>query len=200
VHAETNIWQRVEHGEFLQLAAVVFLLFWAALGLFFLFFWNAGWFGFSAACVTLAAVFLLRERILQRRWNAEDMTVLVEPVELRFRQEFSVSLRLSGEKAATVRWWRVELVGLVTEPGSKTLSPEVFAQLEFVVDPAPGEDRVTELRMVMTAPKRKDVADVNVTQDGWFVRTIVESDRGRMESGRVPVRLLDVTAQELLSE
>ncbi len=200
MHGMTNSWQRVEHGGLLQLAAVLFLLFWAALGLFFLFFWNAAWFGFSAACVTLAAAFLVRERVFRRPWKIDEMSVVVEPTDLRFRQEFIVSLRLSGDKAATVRWWRVELVGLVAEQEKKSVSPEVFAQLEFVVDPAPGEDRVTELRMVMTAPKRKDVAGLNITPDGWFVRAIVESERGRMESGRVPVRMLDVAGQDLLSE
>jgi hypothetical protein len=68
-----------------------------------------------------------------------------------------------------VRWWKAELIA----------DDATVTESEFAVDPEAESEPVAELEMVMAVP--------SVEAREWWVVVTVETERGRMESGRVAV-------------
>lgn len=187
MQAQTNAWQSVESGGCLSIAAMLLLLVWAPVAVYHAVFWDAERFAFAFGFAAIGLALLGRQRFRKRTVELRDMTVTVDPTDLRPSQDFVVSLKLSGATAHKIRWWRVELTALVADAGAKHPDQEVFAQQEFVVDPEASEGPVNELQMLMRAPSARELGRWIIR--GWFVRATVESDHGRMESGRVEVRI-----------
>lgn len=65
--------------------------------------------------------------------------------------------------------------------------PKSVVSAEFAVDPEAESSPVAELRMVLEMPNAATLREFGAEE--WFVRVTVETDHGRMESGRVPMHV-----------
>lgn len=177
----TNEWQRVDNTGCAAWVLRAFLLSWAVVIPYAVIMRSNGWFAFALACVLSGAWLTLRHRA-QRAFEIPEMAVDVVPTELAPGQEFVVSLSVAGDKARTIRWWSSELVADVLDDDPKTM-----VTAEFAIDPAAENAPVSELRMLLTAPDEYVVRETEAQR--WWIRVTVETERGRMESGKVKVRM-----------
>jgi hypothetical protein len=180
MHAGTNEWQRVDNTGCLPWVLRAMLLAWAVVLPYAVITGSLGWFAWSAACVLVGVWLTLRQRS-QRAHAIPEMTVAVTPTELQASQQFLVSLKVDGEKASTVRWWSAELMAEVAGD-----DPKAIVSAEFAIDPGAEVEPVSELQMVLKTPS---AAILRESAD-WWVRVTVETDRGRMVSGKVEVRVI----------
>ncbi len=182
MQAGTNKWQRVDNTGCFPWALRAFLLSWAIMLPYAVITGSKGWFGWSLMCVLTGVWWTLRERS-QRSVVAPEMTVGVVPSVLYPDERCLVTLRIEGDKARTVRWWSAEL--MIAQTGDE---PKVLVSAEFAIDPEAGSAPVSELQMVLVAPGAAALGDTAGNE--CFVQATVQTDRGRMESGRVPVELI----------
>jgi hypothetical protein len=181
VSASTNEWQRVDNQGCVPAVLRISLLCWAIVLPYAVITGNKGWFAFSLACVLTGVWWTLRNRA-QGAFFTAGMGVSVVPPVLRPHESCLVTLRIEDDAAKSVRWWRAELLAEV--PGDE---PKVVVTAEFAIDPAAGNAPVAELQMVLTLPGESTIGDVEA--QAWFVQATVETERGRMESGRVRVEI-----------
>jgi hypothetical protein len=180
--AGTNQWQRVDNTGCVAWVLRAMLLAWAVVLPYAVITGSVGWFACSGACV-LAGVWLTLRQRSQRALEIPEMIVDVTPDELHAGEQFLVALRVDGEKASTIRWWRAELVAEVEGDDPKTI-----VNAEFAIDPGAEVVPVSELQMVLEAPSAAIIRDANSAD--WWVRVTVETDRGRMVSGKVGLRVV----------
>ena len=177
----TKEWQRVDNTGCFPWVLRVLLLSWAVILPYAVITRSTGWFAWSSACV-LAGVWLTLRHRTQPAFEIPEMTVDVSPSDLAPGEGFVVTLFVRGEKARTVRWWSAELMAAVTGDDPKTV-----VTAEFAVEPEAEMAPVSELQMVLIAPSASMLGEVSARE--WWVQVTVETDRGRMESGRAPVAL-----------
>jgi hypothetical protein len=180
--AGSNEWERVDTTGCFPWVLRAMLLAWSVVLPYAVITGNKGWFVWSAACV-LAGVWLTLRQRSQRAFEIPDMAVDVSPNDLHPGDQFLVTLKVGGEKARTIRWWSAEMMADVEGD-----DPRVMVNAEFAIDPEADMSPVSELQMVLEAPSLSAVRDAN--RSDWWVRVTVETDRGRMESGRVAVRVV----------
>ena len=119
----------------------------------------------------------------RRGWTSiAELGVEISSSELYPGEAFAVGLRTSGEMAHRVRWWGAELMAGVAGD-----DPKSVVSAEFVVDPEADEAPVSELQMLLTVPGESELRAVKARE--WWVQVTVETQHGRMESGRVGVRV-----------
>jgi hypothetical protein len=162
-------WQRVDNTGFVQTVLTVFLLAWAAMIPYALMAGSTGWLAWSSACVLLGLGLVVREQRRKRARLLPGVAVEVWPESVRAGESIVVRLVLSGQAATRVRWWKAELIA----------DDATVTESEFAVDPEAESEPVAELEMVMAVP--------SVEAREWWVVVTVETERGRMESGRVAV-------------
>ena len=180
MQASTNEWQRVDNTGCLPWTFRALLLSWAIILPYAVITGSKGWFGWSLACVLAGVWLTLRDRT-QRTLSTRGMTVDVVPDALRPGEQFLVMLKVEDDKARTIRWWKAEMMAAV--PGD---DPKTIVSAEFVIDPGAEGAPVAELEMILIAPNANAIGEMGT--DDCFVQVTVETERGRMESGRVPVR------------
>jgi hypothetical protein len=176
----TNEWQRVDNTGCMQVALRIFLLAWAVVLPYAVITRSFGWFGTAMACVLVGVWLTLRER-QQRAFEIPEMLVDVSPSDLAPNEPFVVRLRIAGDKSRTIRWWSAELMA------SKGDEPKTMVSAEFAIDPEAGAAPVSELQMLLAAPGASVIAENDASE--WWVQVTVQTERGRMESGRVGVTL-----------
>lgn len=181
MRGETHEWLRVDNTGCGPWMLRVFLLAWAIMLPYAVMTGSKGWFGWSLGCVMLGVWLTLRHRG-QRAFAIPEMTVEVAPNDLRPGEPFQVTLQVGGDEARTIRWWSAEMMAVVADD-----DPKPMVKAEFAIDPEAEAAPVSELQMVLEAPGTAALHDAE--GEGWFVQVTVETDRGRMESGRVPVRI-----------
>jgi len=93
-----------------------------------------------------------------------------------------VSLHTSGAMSKSVRWWGAEMMA-----GVKGDDPRTVVGAEFAIEPDAEVAPVAELQMILTVPGDSELRSSGARE--WWVQVTVETERGRMESGRVPVRV-----------
>lgn len=180
--AGTNTWQRVDNTGCFPWVLRVFLLAWS-IGLpYAVVTGSKGWFAWSLACA-LGGVWLTVRSRNQGALVIPDMSVNLLPQTLAPGQQFIVTLQLSADKGRSIRWWRAEMMAGLTGD-----DPKPVVSAEFAVDPQNESAPVSELQMVLEAPAATVLRELKTEE--WFVRVTVESDRGRLESGRVPIELV----------
>lgn len=179
MRAGTNEWQRVDNVGCFPTVLRVLLLAWIIVVPYAAMTGNRGWLLVSVFCV-VCGMWMTWQQRRQRRLEIPEMTVDVAPSEVHPGEQVLVSLGLGGDKAYSVRWWSAELVGDVVGD-----DPKAVASGEFAVDPEAEAAPVAELQMVLTVPDAISLQQVRARK--WFVQVMVETERGRMESGRVPL-------------
>ena len=172
-------WRRVDNTGCVQVVLTLFLLGWAVMIPYALIYRNTGWLTWSVACVALGVLYARRQRKKQSTHSLPGVGVEVVPESVRAGETIAVRLMLSGEVAGRVRWWKAALRAKVVDEHDHE-SDEALSASEFVVDPSGEEDPVSELEMVLAVPRVNDARE-------WWVVVTVETERGRMESGRVGV-------------
>jgi hypothetical protein len=181
VSASTNEWQRVDNQGCVPAALRISLLCWAIVLPYAVITGSKAWFAFSLACVLVGVWWTMRNRA-QRAFAAAGMSITVVPPVLYPHESCLVTLLIEDDTAKNIRWWRAELLAEV--PGDE---PKVVVTAEFAIDPAAGSAPVAELQMVLTLPGESTMGDLDAR--GWFVQATVETERGRMASGRVGVNV-----------
>jgi len=181
VNAGTNEWQRVDNTGCLPWMLRVFLLSWA-IGLpYAVVTGSKGWFFWSLACVLTGAWLTVRARN-QGAFEVPGMRVNVSPEILEPGERVVVTLRVAGDNGRTIRWWSAEVMASLSGD-----DPKSVVSAEFAVDPEAESSPVAELRMVLEMPNAATLREFGAEE--WFVRVTVETDHGRMESGRVPMHV-----------
>jgi hypothetical protein len=165
-------WQRVDNTGFVQTVLTVFLLGWVVMIPYALMTQSMGWLAWSSACVVLGIGLVVREQRRKRARLLPGVAVEVWPSDARPGDAIVVRLVLSGEVATRVRWWKAELFA----------DEASVNESEFAVDPEAESEPVAELEMALAVPRVEDAR-------AWWVVVTVETERGRMESGRVPISL-----------
>ena len=181
MRAGTNHWQRIDNTGCFPWVLRAMLLAWAIILPYAIITASKGWFAWSAACVLLGVWLTLRQRS-QRMFEIAEMGVEVSPEDVVAGEQLLVTLRVVGEKASTVRWWSAEIMADDSENDAK-----VLASAEFAVDPEAESAPISELQMVLAVPSAAVIGDLRNRE--WWVQVTVETDRGRMESGRVSVNV-----------
>ena len=181
--AGTNEWQRVDNTGCLPWVLRVLLLAWSIVLPYAVVSGSKGWFAWSLACVLVGVWLTVRSRN-QQAFEMPEMTVDLLPEILEAGQQFVVVLRVSGDKGRTIRWWRAEMMAAGDED-----EPKSVVSAEFAVDPEAESSPVAELQMVLAVPSLNVLREYDAQE--WFVRVTVETEHGRMESGRVPVRVVE---------
>jgi len=181
MQAGTNEWQRVDNTGCMEVVLRVFLLSWAVVLPYAVITRSFGWFGSAMVCV-MAGVWLTLRHRRQTAFEIPEMLVDVSPSELAPNEPFVVRLRIAGDKARTIRWWSAEMMADVAGDDPKTM-----VSAEFAIDPEADAAPVSELQMLLAAPSASIIAESGARE--WWVQVTVETERGRMESGRVKVRL-----------
>lgn len=182
MQAATNEWQRVDNTGCFPWVLRALLLGWAVIIPYAVIFRSIGWLVWSSACVLAGLSLIVRERA-KRGFEIPEMTVGVAPSDLHAGEEFLVTLNVVGDKARGIRWWRAEMVAAV--PGD---DPKTIVSAEFAVDPEAELSPVSELQMILVAPGASVVRDMEA--NAWWLQVTVETAHGRMESGRVAVRMV----------
>src|SRR5664279_4736939 len=181
MRAATNEWQRVDNTGCFPWVLRAMLLAWAIVLPYAVVTASRGWFTWSAACVLLGVWLTLRRRS-QRAFEIPEMVVEVSPEYVAAGEQLLVTLRVRGEKATTIRWWSAEIMAEVSGD-----DPKALVSAEFAVDPEAEIAPISELQMVLAVPSAAAIADSRSRE--WWVQVTVETDRGRMESGRVAVNV-----------
>ena len=167
-------WRRVEGAGCVTWGVRVFLLGWVVAIPYFVVHWDAGWLTWSCACAVLGIGLLVRER---RRMRVREIPGTV--VEVRPEGEWIVVRLVVGEELQRkIRWWKASLVAASEDEET------VVSEAEFAVDPPAEGEPVTELEMTVGVPS--GIAE----QAEWFVRVMVETDGGRLVSGKVLLRVV----------
>ncbi len=180
MRAGTNEWQRIDNTGCLPWIFRAMLLSWAVVLPYAVITGSKEWFGWSLACVLAGVWLTLRGRA--NRFVAPEMTVDVVPAELQAGEQFLVTLNIGGDKARTIRWWSAEMMVEVAGDDPKSL-----VTAEFAIDPEAETSPIAELQMVLTVPDATAMRAFN-SQD-LFVQVTVQTERGRMESGKVAVQV-----------
>ena len=161
-------WQRVDNTGCVQMTVTVFLLAWGVMIPYALMVHSDGWLAWSSACVVAGIALVVREQRRKRARALPGVSVEVWPENVQAGESIVVRLVLSGEVATRVRWWKAELIA----------DDETVSESEFAVDPEAEAEPVAELEMGMAMPRMDGVRE-------WWVVVTVETERGRMESGKV---------------
>lgn len=172
-------WRRVDNTGCVQVVVTVFLLAWVVIIPYALIYRNMGWLIWSVLCVGAGAWYGRRERKKQLAHSLPGVAVEFLPEPVRAGEAVVVRLVLSGEVAGRVRWWKASLHAKVLDEHDDERHDAVSAS-EFVVDPSGEEEPVSELEMVLGVPRVDEAR-------AWWVVVTVETERGRMESGKVPL-------------
>jgi hypothetical protein len=172
----TTEWQRVDNTGCVQTVVTGFLLAWVAMIPYALMFHRAGWLLWSSLCVLAGSGLLVRERKRKRARPLPGVSVEVWPESVRAGESIAVRLVLSGEVATRVRWWKAALLARVEEE-------ETVSASEFAVDPEAEAEPVADLEMLLPVPRVDDARE-------WWVVVTVETERGRMESGKVAISVV----------
>jgi hypothetical protein len=183
VSTGTNQWQRVDNTGCLPWVMRVFLLAWS-IGLpYAVVTGSTGWFAWCLACVLVGVWLTVRSRN-QKAFEIPEMTVELLPEALEPGQQFAVMLRVTGDKGRSIRWWSAEMMAAVSGD-----DPKPVVSAEFAIDPEAESSPVAQLQMVLDVPNASALREFDAKE--WFLRVTVETDHGRMESGKVPVRMVD---------
>ncbi len=185
MRADELQWQRVDNTGALQRGLMIFFLSWAALVPYVLVNRDDGWLAWSAGCVVAGIAMLVRERRRRRAHRLPGVSVEVIPTQMRAGELMVVRLALSGEIARTVRWWKASVVGRVDEKFDEYAE---VSHAEFAVDPPAEGEPVNEMELALAAPTASTIDGEPVEE--WFVQVTVETKRGRMEMGRVAVKVV----------
>ena len=180
MRAGTNEWQRVDNTGCFPWVLRALLLSWAIVLPYAVITGSKVWFGWSSACV-LAGVWLTLRLRAQRGFAIPEMTVDVSPSDLFPDEPFVVTLNVAGDKARSIRWWRAEMIAEVRE------DVKTIVNAEFAVDPEAEASPVAELQMILVVPSATVIRETDAS--AWWVQVTVETERGRMESGRVAVQM-----------
>jgi hypothetical protein len=125
---------------------------------------------------------MLLERRRMRVREIPGTVVELQPETVRPGEWIVVRLVVGEELQRTIRWWKASVVAMAADEEEM-----VVRESEFAVDPAAEGGPVTELEMTIGAPSEREIAEHG---DGeWFVRVMVETERGRLVSGKVGVRV-----------
>jgi hypothetical protein len=186
--AGTSEWQRVDNTGCLPWVFRAFLLSWAIILPYAVVVRSFEWFAWSLLCV-IAGVWLTLRHRAQRAWKNAEMNVEVEPSEVSYDLPVLVTLQVAGEKSRNLRWWRAEMMTSSSD-GSETES-KVVASGEFAIDPDASVAPVSELQMVLNVPPAPALHEFAERDRNWWIQVTAETASGRLESGRVPLRMVD---------
>ncbi|WP_148210226.1 hypothetical protein [Candidatus Korobacter versatilis] len=175
----TNEWQRVDDVGCFWFVLRWLLLAWAVLIPYAAMVRSWGWFCVAGACFA-AGLWMTWQQKRRRVVQIPEMRVELSSRELWAGEAFAVALQTSGEMAKSVRWWSAEMMASV-----KGDDPRTVVTAEFAVDPEAEAAPVSELQMILTVPGESELRSFAARE--WWVQVTVETQRGRMESGRVPV-------------
>ncbi len=181
VDAGTNQWQRVDDVGCFWFVLRWLLLCWAVLIPYAAMRASYGW--LVVACGCFAGGLWMTWRQKRRKvLTIPEMRVELSSRDLYAGEAFAVGLQTSGAMAKSVRWWGAEMMA-----GVKGDDPRTVVGAEFFVEPEAEVAPVAELQMILAVPSASELKSYGARE--WWVQVTVETAHGRMESGKVPVRV-----------